>query len=327
MKSETEFQGSKETLRKIIIDMGYKYKKCESNRKVLMERQDIVAWRARYLRSQMHNDSRGDDKRPVVFLDESYVHKNYTVSKCWQSSDEKGVLKKESAGQRWIMGHAGGEMGFINGALLLFKSKTKSGDYHDEMNNENFSKWFKTQLIPNIPDNSIIVMDNAPYHSVQINRAPTSASRKADIISWLLLKNITHHPDMLKCELLEIVRRNKPQPEYEIDNYAASLGHTVLRLPPYHCDLNPIEMIWSMVKRKVASKNVDGGCNVEALTRQAFAEITPELWQAECKHVRRIQNQYIHTDKLMDIQEEFIIRLNDSDSELDTDWLDSDDEL
>lgn len=92
------------------------------------------------------------------------------------------------------------------------------------------------------------------YHSVQINRAPISTSREADIISWLLLKNILHHPDMLKCELLEIVRRNKPQPEYEIDNYAVSLGHTVLRLPPYHYDLNLIEMICSMVKRKVASK-------------------------------------------------------------------------
>lgn len=58
MKSETKFQGSKETLRKIIVGMAYKYRKCESNRKVLMERHDVVARGARYLRSQMHNDGR-----------------------------------------------------------------------------------------------------------------------------------------------------------------------------------------------------------------------------------------------------------------------------
>lgn len=42
-KSETKLEGSKETLRKVIVDMKCKYKKCESNKKELMERQDIVA--------------------------------------------------------------------------------------------------------------------------------------------------------------------------------------------------------------------------------------------------------------------------------------------
>lgn len=78
------------------------------------------------------------------------------------------------------------------------------------MNCNNFSKYLKTQLIPNKADNSIILMDIAPYHSVQINRAPTSVSRKADIISWFWLKTILRYPDMLTCELLEIVARNKP---------------------------------------------------------------------------------------------------------------------
>ena len=33
-------------------------------------------------------------------------------------------------------------------------------------------------------------------------------------------------------------------------------GHTVLCLPPYHCDLNLIELIWSQLKRYVAANNV-----------------------------------------------------------------------
>ncbi|CAH4030644.1 unnamed protein product [Pieris brassicae] len=30
----------------------------------------------------------------------------------------------------------------------------------------------------------------------------------------------------------------------------------VLRLPPYHCDLNPSEMVWASMKRKVAMVNI-----------------------------------------------------------------------
>ena len=36
-----------------------------------------------------------------------------------------------------------------------------------------------------------------------------------------------------------------------IDNKAKSYRHEVLRLPPYHCDLNAIELIWADEKNFV----------------------------------------------------------------------------
>lgn len=39
-----------------------------------------------------------------------------------------------------IIVHAGPEHGFVPNALLTFKSGTKSGDYHDEMNYMNYEK-------------------------------------------------------------------------------------------------------------------------------------------------------------------------------------------
>jgi len=39
-----------------------------------------------------------------------------------------------------IVLHAGGDRGFVPGADLLFKAKSASGDYHDEMNHVNFVK-------------------------------------------------------------------------------------------------------------------------------------------------------------------------------------------
>ena len=35
---------------------------------------------------------------------------------------------------------------------------------------------------------------------------------------------------------------------YEIDKIAKDFGHCVIRLPPYYCEFNPIELIWAQVK-------------------------------------------------------------------------------
>jgi transposase len=60
---------------------------------------------------------------------------------------------------------------------------------------------------------------------------------------------------MLKAELLVLVKQHKHKFErYVVDELAAQEGKTVLRLPPYHCELNPIELIWLQIKNEVASK-------------------------------------------------------------------------
>jgi hypothetical protein len=61
--------------------------------------------------------------------------------------------------------HAGGKNGFINDAELVFLSKRNSADYHDYMGSKRFETWFQNQLLPNIRPGSVIVMDNAAYHS------------------------------------------------------------------------------------------------------------------------------------------------------------------
>lgn len=99
-------------------------------------------------------------------------------------------------------------------------------------------------------------MDNASYHSVKIDKAPSSNTRKADIIKWLTDKGAVTDRSMVIPELLLMVKRLKPQHEwYVIDELAKSYNHTILRLPPYHCELNPIELAWSSVKNHVRMNN------------------------------------------------------------------------
>lgn len=80
-------------------------------------------------------------------MDESWIHIHYAVSKCWQSSRDKGVRKNYSPGQRWIIVHAGSEYGIVPGVDLLFKIKSKKGDYNNEiMNGKKKLEIFKRKI-------------------------------------------------------------------------------------------------------------------------------------------------------------------------------------
>ena len=62
--------------------------------------------------------------------------------------------------------------------------------------------------------------------------------------------------DILKVELLKFVADPKKMYEaYQIDQVASQHCHTVLRLPPYHCELNSIEKAWGLIKSYVVSEN------------------------------------------------------------------------
>lgn len=156
--------------------------------------------------------------------------------------------------------HAGTEDGFLPNCELVFQSKTNDGrDYHSEMNGEIFRTWVNDQLLRALAPNSVVVMDNASYHSVQEpdSKAPTSATLKADMQQWLERKGVAFDKTLTKPKLYDIIKREKENidKDYQIDNVLARNGHTVLRLPPYHCDMNPIELIWSNMKGYVAKKN------------------------------------------------------------------------
>ena len=86
----------------------------------------------------------------------------WTVMEGMEGVDGRGGWKVK--GQRLIVTHAGGVEGQVSGAKLVFRAKTNSIEYHDEMNSEHFMEWFTQQLLPNIPNSSVIVLDNATKH-------------------------------------------------------------------------------------------------------------------------------------------------------------------
>ncbi|KAL4708880.1 hypothetical protein ACJJTC_003962 [Scirpophaga incertulas] len=47
-------------------------------RHVLIQKPDIAAWRDRYLRKKKDNNDLGVNKKPVTYLDETWIHSHYT---------------------------------------------------------------------------------------------------------------------------------------------------------------------------------------------------------------------------------------------------------
>jgi hypothetical protein len=71
-------------------------------------------------------------------------------------------------GKRLIVLHVGTRSeGLIDGCDLVFLTKSKDGDYHQEMNSVVFLDWFENQLMPALKNPRLVVLDNASYHNVK----------------------------------------------------------------------------------------------------------------------------------------------------------------
>lgn len=131
-------------------------------------------------------------------------------------------------------------------------------DYHDQVNAETFEKWMKTQLISNISQSSIIVRDNACFHSRKMHKPLTASNNKTLIRGWLEKTGATVPEDLLKVQLMELVTSyiTAADTNYVIDTMASESehGHKVVCLLPYHCQYNPSELIWAQLKGYVSKQ-------------------------------------------------------------------------
>ena len=332
VKEKGIFSEERTTLWRVIRKMGFKYKKVNDKRYIYEQPRKIVR-RCEYLRRLRRNRREG---RPVIYLDETWANARDGIEKMWVEDDPRavggtkgGIRKPSGKGSRLIILHAGSDNGWINGADLVFQSKKATGDYHDEMTSEHFEEWFHDSLMPNIPPNSLIVMDNAPYHSRRLEPVPTMSSRKQVMQDWLTQHGIEFPENALKRELYSLIKMSSFTPKYAVDEMAKVAGHEVVRLPPYHCELNPIELALSQVKRFIKENNqLFTLTAVKELTYRGFDQVGPANWKKLVEHVQRaFEDKYWRDDDLQEEYiDEFIIGVGGSDDESSSESSESSDE-
>ena len=254
----------------------------------LKESERVVIMRRQYLRLKRANhDENGQEIRPEVYLDESYINKNHSNDNTWYFPEDGIIIGKPTGkGERLIIVDAITKNGWVPNTRLVFKASKKTGDYHANMNWDNFSAWFQEKLLKNIPENSLIIMDNAAYHNVLAEEAfPKKSHSVKRLREWLSNNEIPWSKDMLKSELFELCSRLATKPEFLIDDIARKHGHSILRTPPYHPELQPIETCWAIVKNHVAQHNDCTMKKVKILLEEGFAKVTEKTCQKLIKKV------------------------------------------
>ena len=154
-KEECGFPGGRFCLWRVLKEMGFTYKK-RDNKKYIYEQTNILEQRHTYLQtirklSQEHKN--------LVYTDETWVNAHHNNEYIWVDSDGSGGWKVPNGkGRRLIILHAGGVDGWVEGADLVFRSKTNSTDYHDEMNSKDYMEWMTQQLLPRLEEPTVIIL-------------------------------------------------------------------------------------------------------------------------------------------------------------------------
>jgi len=258
--------------------------------------------------------------RELVYLDETFINKNYSGSDTswycldWEDNPRLDksfgpyINKPSDKGERFIILNAITEKGWVKGAQLVFQAKKCGGDYHGSMNEENFTKWFTVQLLPNIPNNSVIIMDNAPYHNMfKEDGVPPLTSKKIILQKWLTDNKIKFKEDFLRIQLIDLINRYRPKKNFKLDDILKNdpkyrnRNIEILRTPQYHPELQPIEKCWGVMKQYMA-QHCDFTLNgLRDNLEKAWTKVTSKTMEGIMKKVEHWENYHFEQDSLLDI--------------------------
>jgi hypothetical protein len=123
------------------------------------------------------------------------------------------------------------------------------------------------------------------------------------IKEWLEYNKIYCRDDCLKPELVEVMKKIATEPIYAIDEIARSYGHEVIRTPPYHPELQPIETCWGVVKNHVARTSDFTMNNLIEKLDIGYSKVTAKTCVEILAKVRKIEDEFWTEDLMIDAQE------------------------
>jgi len=160
--------------------------------------------------------------------------------------------------KRLIIITAGNQNGELPGCRVTFWADQSTGDYHGNVNNTLYAKWFKEKLLPPLPRRSALILDNASYHKRRIETfefppgRTISTFKKEHLLQYLSHYKITPPENALRDTLKDIALKHHESLPIEIVEIVKEKEIVVLFQPPYHPEVQATEEIWGMSKNAVA---------------------------------------------------------------------------
>jgi hypothetical protein len=88
--------------------------------------------------------------------------------------------------ENWlIFVHVVAEDAFVARPQLTYEAGSLDGDYDSRTYRTNFENWAKETLIPNIPEEPVVVFDSAPFQCAQADKLRSEYTVKTEMISRL----------------------------------------------------------------------------------------------------------------------------------------------
>lgn len=259
------------SLKKILKDLNFEYTRWNRNNCALTEKKNIVLWRRKYLEDIRRYREEG---RTIYYLEETWVNIGE-----YSHKELRTNIESSAKSQRLIAVHIGSIEGFVEGGLLCFEPKSNMSSYYENMNGDIYYDWFRS-VLPLLEEKSVIIMDNASHYSIE-NHVPTMSWKKDSILKWLEDKGIVFDGPMVKFQLVEKAKeiRNTVDIYRRSVQEAINYNKAILRLPPYHCELNPIQLAWSVVDSHMKTKNCTSSelDDVRQLINDGVKLVTPEM--------------------------------------------------
>ncbi|KAK6018336.1 hypothetical protein OSTOST_16083 [Ostertagia ostertagi] len=268
--SYPEFALSTMSLWRLMKGLGFSYKILKGQR-YIFERSDLARRRSLYLRNIEEARRRGDC---VVYMDETWVFEGMVKKRGWMDnnlsrfpSEETiqqyscGKTAGKNKGKRGIVIMALCEGGIIPGCTRVLVCGPRTAQY-SEMDHTIFEEWLRSS-IPLMREfaagrNVTLVLDNAPYHTRVLERVPTRSSTRQEIMDYLASHGIEVALDSTRASLLDeldlfVASRGGVSAlrSYAAERICEEMGVSLLRLPPFHCFFNPVELCWSYLKHRL----------------------------------------------------------------------------
>ena len=287
----------------------------------LKEDPENIQRRAKYLKYYFQYDLEG---REFTFMDESWLNKYMASKLVWtDGKPDCETAIPSGKGERWIIIGAGSKDGWIPNTWVMWRGSkaAKSKDYHREMDGAVFKDWFKSRLLPQLPRKACVVIDRAPYHTLlteeskgakqmwnreMLARWIVSHNGKSDTGEILTLEQLLgeeardgppqqRRRGWSKQAMWALAQDMRPKPQYLVHRWCEEFNRThsadikVLLLPVAHPILNPVELMWSQIKRFVRDRNT-GTLNmaqIRDLAEQRMRQQGADAWTASFRHMLR----------------------------------------